>query len=129
MKSWVVHIGVLAALLACCYLYARKFSVPGRQDMLVASLSGVLRFLPAGSTVKLVNFVPSANAPTVDLFPSFISFVLAPASISGKAIATGDTLLVLLPADADRGMADSLMKGRSVLWSNKDSAYQYLLIH
>lgn len=128
MKGWVVYTGILAGLLSSCYLYALKFARPGREDMLISSLDGARKYLPAGSRIKLVNLVPAVNSITVDLFPSFISFVLAPVRISSAPMLPGDTMLVLLPSDAQSSVPDSILHPRSILWSNRDSAYQYLLI-
>jgi len=97
--------------------------------MLINSLAGARKLLPAGSRIKLVNLVPPANNATVDLFPAFISFVLAPVSISWEKMSSEDTTLVLLAAGSGSELPDSILKGRSVLWSNKDSAYRYVLIH
>lgn len=130
MKSWIVNISLLMAVCCSTWLFTKKFARPTIEDDLISSLSGARKYLPPGSSFRIVNLVPgeTTNQHRRFFFPDFINYALAPARVK-ISIGNTDTILVLLPATAAGSMKDSVIKNANIIWENTDSNYHYILIH
>jgi hypothetical protein len=131
MKSWLLYITILLAVVVGVWQYVSKFAMPGVEERMVAALSGVHKYLRPGAAIRFVTYVlpDGTNMGNEKLVNNFIHYVLAPVSLNQQASVHTDTTLILAPLQLQKHVQDSITRAADVIWQNADAEYYYALIH